>query len=96
MDFKTEQQLLKWYDEVSEGEVQPADSDSDIEDAPSEHSVHASDTEQSGDNEVAAINEPEQIFPQWTRKDGTKWFNHTQRLPLQKFVVKTFYHSFPA
>ncbi|KAG5892117.1 hypothetical protein JTB14_018764 [Gonioctena quinquepunctata] len=42
MDSKTEQQLLKWFEEISDHECDGAiESDSDIEDAPSEHSVHA-------------------------------------------------------
>ncbi|XP_074035052.1 uncharacterized protein [Leptinotarsa decemlineata] len=55
MDSKTEQQLLKWFEEISDHECEGAiDSDSDIEDAPFEHSVHATDTEQSDIEEASS------------------------------------------
>lgn len=71
MDSKTEQQLLKWLDGVLDEEFAPIDYDSDVESAPSDHSENASDTQQSGHNELndwLTIKESESFASlQWKR-----------------------------
>lgn len=83
MDKNTEDLWLKWYEEVpSDPEVQSED-DSNISNAPSEHSEHHTDTEQSGEEESA--NEGQIIEssppiaarePCFLGKDGTVWLKH--------------------
>lgn len=99
MDPKIEQQLLKWYEELSDHESdKDIDSDSEIEDAPSEHSVHATDTEQSADDEEVALlprNNQMQISPQWVGKDGTAWLNHKPNISSTKTRAQNIVSKLP-
>ncbi|KAK9720756.1 hypothetical protein QE152_g21894 [Popillia japonica] len=54
MDKKQEEQLLKWYEEVPTN-TEPLDSDDDLSDAVSEHSLRNTDTEQSDDGDEVLV-----------------------------------------
>ncbi|KAG5866512.1 hypothetical protein JTB14_016366 [Gonioctena quinquepunctata] len=99
MDSKTEQQLLKWFEEISDHECDGAiESDSDIEDAPSEHSVHATDTEQSDDGEETALSPRDKqvlMSPRWIGKDGTTWLKHKPDIPPTKIRAQNIISELP-
>ncbi|KAJ8963124.1 hypothetical protein NQ318_018589 [Aromia moschata] len=86
VDPKTEAQLLKWYEEVSDDDVVFSDP-SDLDDALSEHSIHVTDTDQSGEDKIidaVSTTAPEQGFPQWSGKDGTIWLKHKPNIASTK------------
>ncbi|CAH1996187.1 unnamed protein product [Acanthoscelides obtectus] len=76
---RTEAKWQQWYEEV-ESDV---GSELDINDAASEHSLHATNTEQSSDSDDEDICLPLSLpalkkIPHFTGKDGTPWKNCTK------------------
>ncbi|KAK9686981.1 hypothetical protein QE152_g36793 [Popillia japonica] len=57
MEKKQEGQLLKWYEKVVL-DTEPLDSDDDLSDTVSEHSLHNTDTEQSDDGDEVLAAQP--------------------------------------
>ncbi|XP_030758010.1 piggyBac transposable element-derived protein 3-like [Sitophilus oryzae] len=78
MDSKTEQQLLKWFDEVPSGD-EAVDSNSDIDEAPSDHVEENTDSEQSDENNVSEmlnVADMSSRVPIMVGKNGMEWLKH--------------------
>lgn len=84
-----ENQLLKWYEEIDSDEA-PLDSDQDLSDVCSEHSIHNTDSEQSTQDLPSdpedAMEECSQDdgFERFYGKDKTPWLKHKPHTPKGK------------
>lgn len=91
MDKKEEEQLLRWYEEIPTDTEQPLDSDDDLSDALSEHSLHNTSSEQSDEESntdevfaTAVAQPPTRREPIFTGKNLTEWLKHKPEKPRRK------------
>lgn len=79
MDPKLESQLLKWNDEIP-SDNEAVDSDSDIDEAPSDHVEENTESEQSdevdADPTVLNVAEISRAVPVMLGKNGMEWLKH--------------------
>lgn len=95
MHAKTEQQLLKWFDEMTNEDFVPTDSNSDLENTPNKHSKHSTETKQSDNEEIVFI-----IYKRistsvihYTGKDVTLWLNYKSKLPPKKIHAPNIFYD---